>query len=444
MVLFSFLAGVLVGGAATLVVLPLWRGAVAGSRTRRFALAGAFVVVFALTAVLIYLAIGSRHSIVSHVAQAPAAPAAAGMGESAGGGRSMEAEVAKLEARLARDGGSAADWTLLAQAYEVLGRPDDARRARAKIPSTPATSQMGASTLSEVATRLSEGNAAAAPAPAASVADLERRANAAPRDAQNWLALADAQRAQRDFGGARTSLEKVVALKAMTAQSWADYADTLASLNGGSLSGAAGNAIDSALALDANNTKALWLKASQAHEQRRFGEALTWWKKLRALLPPDSSDARIIDSNIAEDTQLAGGSAGGAAGTAATAAAAATPSRAAVAELSGTVSLDSRLSSRVQANDTLFIYAKAADAPGPPLAVFRTLAGAWPVSFRLDDSMAMIPTRKLSQFDKVVVEARISHTGQAAPSSGDLYVTSAVLNPIAGKKLALVISHEIG
>jgi len=444
MVLFSFLAGVLVGGAATLVVLPLWRGAVAGSRTRRFALAGAFVVVFALTAVLIYLAIGSRHSIVSHVAQAPAAPAAAGMGESAGGGRSMEAEVAKLEARLARDGGSAADWTLLAQAYEVLGRPDDARRARAKIPSTPATSQMGASTLSEVATRLSEGKAAAAPAPAASVADLERRANAAPRDAQNWLALADAQRAQRDFGGARTSLEKVVALKAMTAQSWADYADTLASLNGGSLGGAAGNAIDSALALDANNTKALWLKASQAHEQRRFGEALTWWKKLRALLPPDSSDARIIDSNIAEDTQLAGGSAGGAAGTAATAAAAATPSPAAVAELSGTVSLDSRLSSRVQANDTLFIYAKAADAPGPPLAVFRTLAGAWPVSFRLDDSMAMIPTRKLSQFDKVVVEARISHTGQAAPSSGDLYVTSAVLNPIAGKKLALVISHEIG
>ena len=444
MVLFSFLAGVLVGGAATLVVLPLWRGAVAGSRTRRFALAGAFVVVFALTAVLIYLAIGSRHSIVSQVAQAPAAPAAAGMGESAGGGRSMEAEVAKLEARLARDGGSAADWTLLAQAYEVLGRPDDARRARAKIPSTPATSQMGASTLSEVATRLSEGKAAAAPAPAASVADLERRANAAPRDAQTWLALADAQRAQRDFGGARTSLEKVVALKAMTAQSWADYADTLASLNGGSLGGAAGNAIDSALVLDATNTKALRLKASQAHEQRRFGEALTWWKKLRALLPPDSSDARIIDSNIAEDTQLAGGSAGGAAGTAATAAAAATPSPAAVAELSGTVSLDSRLSSRVQANDTLFIYAKAADAPGPPLAVFRTLAGAWPVSFRLDDSMAMIPTRKLSQFDKVVVEARISHTGQAAPSSGDLYVTSAVLNPIAGKKLALVISHEIG
>jgi cytochrome c-type biogenesis protein CcmH/NrfG len=84
---------------------------------------------------------------------------------------------------------------------------------------------MGASTLSEVATKLSGGNVAAAPAATASVADLERRANAAPRDAQNWLALADAQRAQRDFQGARASLEKVVTLKAMTAQSWADYAD---------------------------------------------------------------------------------------------------------------------------------------------------------------------------------------------------------------------------
>ena len=81
---------------------------------------------------------------------------------------------------------------------------------------------------------------------------------------------------------------------------------------------------------------------------------------------------------------------------------------------------------------------------GPPLAVLRTTAAAWPVSFHLDDSMAMIPSRRLSQFDKVVVEARISRSGQATPSSGDLYVTSPVLHPAAGKKLALVINREIG
>jgi cytochrome c-type biogenesis protein CcmH len=214
----------------------------------------------------------------------------------------------------------------------------------------------------------------------------------------------------------------------MTAQSWADYADVLASLAGGSLAGAAGSAIDSALAMDPGNSKALWLKASQAHEQRHFADALTWWRKLRAALPADSPDLRIIDGNIAEDTSLAG----------------LAPATAGAADVSGTVSIDARLAARVERDATLFIYAKAADSPGPPLAVMRTTAATWPVSFRLDDSMAMMPSRRLSQFDKVVVEARISRGGQATPGTGDLYVISPVLHPGAGKKLTLVINREIG
>jgi hypothetical protein len=112
--------------------------------------------------------------------------------------------------------------------------------------------------------------------------------------------------------------------------------------------------------------------------------------------------------------------------------------------ISGTVSIENRLAGRVDRDATLFIYAKAADSPGPPLAVLRLTADRWPVTFRLDDSMAMLPSRRLSQFQKVIVEARISRTGQAAPAAGDLYVTSDVLMPSAGKKLALVINHEIG
>jgi len=141
------------------------------------------------------------------------------------------------------------------------------------------------------ATEARPASAEPAPAPAAtaaSAAELEQRVKANPRDVQSWLALADLRRAQRDNPAARDALAKVVALKGMTAQSWADYADVLASLTGGSLTGAAGSAIDSALALDPSNTKALWLKASQAHEQRHFADALTWWKRLRSTLPPDS------------------------------------------------------------------------------------------------------------------------------------------------------------
>ena len=376
----------------------------------------------------------------------PAAASAAGASaKSAASAKSMEAEVAALEARLSRDGGTADDWALLAKAYDFLGRPDDARRARAQTPKTGAgvVTQMNAGALVAAATATETRAASAEPAPVAataSVAELEQRVKANPRDVQSWLALAELRRAQHDNRAARDALAKVVALKGMTAQSWADYADVLASLSEGSLTGAAGSAIDSALALDPGNTKALWLKASQAHEQRHFADALSWWKRLRSALPADSPDARIIDGNIAEDTSLAG-----LAPVSAPAAGAAAPVAAAsAAEVSGTVSIDSRLADRVQRDATLFIYAKAADSPGPPLAVLRTTAAAWPVSFHLDDSMAMIPSRRLSQFDKVVVEARISRSGQATPSSGDLYVTSPVMHPAAGKKLALVINREIG
>jgi cytochrome c-type biogenesis protein CcmH len=271
-----------------------------------------------------------------------------------------------------------------------------------------------------------------------STADLERRVASNPRDAQSWLALADLRRGQRDYAGARSAYQKLVELRAMSAQSWADYADVLGSLAGGSLAGEAGRAIDSALALDATNPKALWLKASQANEQRRYAEALGWWKKLRAVLPSDSADARMVDANIAEARSLAGEAPASAAP-----AVAATNAPAGV-EVSGTVSLDKRFTDRVQSDATLFIYAKAADSPGPPLAVLRTTVGTWPVTFRLDDSMAMIPSRRLSQFEHVVIEARISRSGQATPATGDLYVTSPVLHPTPSTRLALVINREIG
>ncbi|HYL70169.1 MAG TPA: hypothetical protein VEY89_02570 [Candidatus Dormibacteraeota bacterium] len=409
----------------------------------RFGLAAAFAATFAAAALIIYVAIGSRHSAsepAAHAAMTNTATGAANVAASGNAAKSMDSEVAALETRLSRDGGSDDDWNLLAKAYDFLGRPDDAKRARAHL-AKPGAAPLSAGALAAAAsaTTISPatgGATRAAPAPAApALAELQQRVKVNAKDAAAWLGLADAYRAARDNAQARDAYVKVDALKGMTAQSWADYADVLAALAGGSLAGPAGNAIDRALALDAANPKALWLKASQAHEQQRYAEALTWWRKLRAALPPDSPDARIIDNNIAEDSSLGGLPAP----TAPASAAAGAPG----AEVTGTVSLDSRFAGRVQGDAVLFISAKAADSPGPPLAVMRTTTTAWPVAFHLDDSMAMIPSRRLSQFDKVVVEARISRSGQATPASGDLYVTSPVLHPDSSKKLALVINREI-
>lgn len=427
MVSVSFLAGLLTGVLATVVAarwrraLPLFRG------PRPVLLAASAAAVFVLAAGILYLALDKRHAAPATTV-APAASATAGQAA-----QSMQEAVAGLEARLAGGGGTADDWELLARAYEFLGRPDDARRARAHQ-SGSAPGAVSVAALMAAADGVSVSRTAQAPAmaaapsgaaPLATREDLEQRVHEHPADVSAWLALAELARQRHDDRAARADLEKVIALHSMSAQSWADYADVLASQTGGALAGAAGTAIDQALALDPANPKALWLKASQSHEQQHFADALLWWRKLRAVLPADSPDARIIDGNIAEDTQLLGQ----------------TP--AAGAAVSGTVSIDGRLAPRVQADATLFIYAKAADSPGPPLAVLRTTAAAWPVTFRLDDSMAMLPSRRLSQFQKVVVEARISRSGQATPASGDLYVTSPVVSPGAATRLALVIDREV-
>jgi hypothetical protein len=60
----------------------------------------------------------------------PAATPAAG---------SMDNAIANLEARLAKGGGTAGDWELLAKSFEFLGRPADAAKARARqLPPVPA------------------------------------------------------------------------------------------------------------------------------------------------------------------------------------------------------------------------------------------------------------------------------------------------------------------
>ncbi len=51
----------------------------------------------------------------------------------------MGSAIASLQARLAKGGGSADDWELLAKSYEFLGRPAEASKARAhQLPTLPA------------------------------------------------------------------------------------------------------------------------------------------------------------------------------------------------------------------------------------------------------------------------------------------------------------------
>jgi cytochrome c-type biogenesis protein CcmH len=107
--------------------------------------------------------------------------------------------------------------------------------------------------------------------------------------------------------------------------------------------------------------------------------------------------------------------------------------------VSGTVELAAELSGRAERNDTVFIFARAAQGPRMPLAVFKAYVMDLPIKFTLDDSMAMRPQLKLSGFDQVIVTARVSKSGTPMPQSGDIEGSNAAVTP-GTKGLKIVIN----
>jgi cytochrome c-type biogenesis protein CcmH len=262
------------------------------------------------------------------------------------------------------------------------------------------------------------------------VKQLAERMQSRPDDVQGWTLLARTYAAMQRFPEASSAYAKAVALAPQDAQLLTDHADVLAVLQGQKLAGEPTRLIAQALVLDPTNLKALALAGSSAFEAQDFSKALGIWTRARELAPPGSEFANGLDASIEEARKnLPPGTQIAAAVTAAASAAAvttmptstATPAAAAAAaRVSGRVTLAPALAGKAAPTDVVFIFARAAEGPRMPLAILRRTVADLPMEFTLDDSLAMSPAMTLSTHPLVVVGARISKSGNAMPSSGDM------------------------
>lgn len=420
---FWAIAGFMAGLAVAFFVLRLWQGGIASLLGRVNGWLLATIAVFLFGALAIYSKVG-RPELATNInsgagAGLPANHAAVQGNADAG---SMADVVAKLAAKLARGEGSDADWQLLQQSYEFMGDTQAAAlAAQHKLPSSTTTSDAGTA---------GGGNAAAAMVSPSTDADLimyQKRVAANPRDAASWRALAESYRTARRFKEANAAFAELIKLKAMDADAWADYADASASQLGSLANEQTRSALTAALKLNSTHHKALWLQASLLLEEKKYPESLKVWRQLRALIPEASPDAKIIDANIAEAQSLVQGQ--GPAG------------NAAAVNVQGSVSIDSSLNNKVSGM-TLFVFAKTAESP-MPVAVYRTAVSKWPVQFTLDDSQAVMPTRKLSDTAQVLVQARLSQSGQAMAQPGDWQSDAVMVSTRAGKPVVLRITQPV-
>ena len=285
----------------------------------------------------------------------------------------------------------------------------------------------------------------------AMVEKLAQRMQARPDDAKGWVMLGRSYAALQRFPDSGKAYARALALTPDDAQLLVDYADVLAAV-AQSAAGEPTKLVMRALQIEPGNLKALALAGSAAFERKDFAGAIAYWTQARAAAPPGSEFAQGLDSSLAEARAAArpGDAAAPPAATPAlptaatpAAATAATPAdtaaeTAANTHLVGRVSLAPALAARVAADDTVFIYARAAEGPRMPLAIQRRKASELPISFTLDDSMSMAPDMKLSKFGSVIVEARISKSGDAMAKAGDLRGQLGPLKP-GSAGLALVI-----
>lgn len=270
---------------------------------------------------------------------------------------------------------------------------------------------------------------------AAMVDKLAQRMKENPGDAEGWSMLGRSYVVLGRHADAVEAYKKALALNGSDAQLLADYADALAVANGRNLEGEPMVLVGRALKLDPVNLKALSLAGTAAFAKKDYAAAAALWERVIAAAPPDSPYLPRVQASIDEARQL-----GGLPPSAARPAA--PPAAAPGASISGTVTLAAALRAKAAPDDTVFVFARAAEGPRMPLAMLRKQVKDLPFAFTLDDSTAMSPQMKLSAFPRVVIAARISKAGNAVPQPGDLAGQSAPV-ALGASGLQLEISQVV-
>jgi cytochrome c-type biogenesis protein CcmH len=266
-----------------------------------------------------------------------------------------------------------------------------------------------------------------------------------PDNAEGWTMLGRTYNAVGRYAEASNAFAEAAKRNPADAQLLADYADALGMAQGRTLAGEPEKLIARALKADPTNIKALALAGTAAFDKKDYAGASKHWERILEVAPPGSQLAESIRPSIDEARSLAGK--GPLPDKAQAKAQAQQPAQTATApgggaRVSGVARLAPALAGKIAPDDTVFIFARAAEGSRMPLAILRKQARDLPVSFVLDDSMAMSPQMKLSSAPSIVVGALVSKSANAMPKAGDLQGQSAPVK-VGAERLEVLIDSEV-
>ncbi len=266
------------------------------------------------------------------------------------------------------------------------------------------------------------------------VGRVERRVLDNPNNADDWLMLANSYVALKRYPDAIRAYENLYRLQGNNPSLLLRYADTLAIANSGIFVGKPAAMIKKALELDPENTMGLWLAGLVAYEEGEIKEAISYWQKVLPRLEEGSEEKKNIkkyiqfaseNNNITlEENTLKSSN-----------------------QNKYSLNLNINLSPEfnyLDKNKTVFIYAKSKDiTDNMPIIVLRKKVADLPLIVQLDDSMSMIPSKKLSSYQSVRVIARVSKSGNAKTEKGDPIGIIDSVSTTSTEEIKLLINKKV-
>jgi cytochrome c-type biogenesis protein CcmH len=241
-----------------------------------------------------------------------------------------------------------------------------------------------------------------------SVEKLKQHLADEPNDAKVWTMLGLSYFELDKVKESLEAYEKAYQLTPNNSKLLVEYASTLISVNDNQFSDRPVALIKQALEIDANAPDALYLAGMFAISMQDFTLAKGLWNKALSVLPEGGEDHQALLGLLDELRRAESG------------------------QVSNTVTVNVLLSDQIlatrSAEDYLMIYVKAAKGRPMPIAIQKLKLKDFNGQIVLSDMNSVMPTKLLSEHDKVLVVARLSRTGGAMKQADDIQITSGVVN----------------
>lgn len=233
---------------------------------------------------------------------------------------------------------------------------------------------------------------------------LEQKLAKDPKDLQGWLLLGRSSMITEDYDKAIMAFEKALALDANNLNALLPLSDALAIKAGGKLTGRPYKLLKQAFAQDQQNRMTLWLLGLAEKQQGNDQRAAILWQELYAQLPEEDADkpmiARLL-STVGVQVQAPKAKQN------TVSKITSTGQNATAEQLSIKIEIAPELK-KSWASATAFIYAKEPSGMPMPIAAQKIIVGNLPNKITLSAKDEIMPSRKLSNFNKMVIGIRIT------------------------------------